>query len=120
MNKTPHNRGASEKDTFFSTRFKVSGSQVIINFIALNTPEDESEAPEITQHRLGIGSALHALDHLRLPYSGDRTTLELKAWTLKSSPTLGRYTNQYTNGGRGEMLGKFQRMPPHLMRIRQY
>lgn len=40
-----------------------------------------------------------------LPYFGDRTTLEFKAWTLKSSPTLGRYTNQCTNGGRGEMLG---------------
>lgn len=40
-----------------------------------------------------------------LPYFGDRTTLELQAWTLKSSPTLGRYTNQCTNGGRGEMLG---------------
>ena len=40
-----------------------------------------------------------------LPYFGDRTTMELKAWTLKSSPTLGRYTNQCTNGGRGEMLG---------------
>lgn len=40
-----------------------------------------------------------------LPYFGDRTTMELQAWTLKSTPTLGRFTNQCTNGGRGEMLG---------------
>ena len=40
-----------------------------------------------------------------LPYFGDQSTFETKAWTLKSTPTLGRFTNQCTNGGRGEMLG---------------
>jgi hypothetical protein len=44
---------------------RVSSTQAIINFIALNTPEDESEAPEITQRRRKIESAEHALDHLR-------------------------------------------------------
>ena len=40
-----------------------------------------------------------------LPYFGDQSTFETKAWTLKSTPTFGRFTNQCTNGGRGEMLG---------------
>ena len=40
-----------------------------------------------------------------LPYFGDQSTYETKAWTLVSTPTLGRFTNQCTNGGRGEMLG---------------
>ncbi len=40
-----------------------------------------------------------------LPYFGDRTTFELQAWTLVSTPSLGRFANQCTNGGRGEMLG---------------
>ena len=40
-----------------------------------------------------------------LPYFGDQATYETKAWTLVSTPTLGRFTNQCTNGGRGEMLG---------------
>lgn len=40
-----------------------------------------------------------------LPYFGDRTSYELQAWTLKSTPTLGRFTNQCINGGRGEILG---------------
>ena len=40
-----------------------------------------------------------------LPYFGDKTTFELQAWTLVSTPTLGRFAQKCTNGGRGEMLG---------------
>ena len=40
-----------------------------------------------------------------LPYFGDKTTFELQAWTLVSTPSLGRFAQKCTNGGRGEMLG---------------
>ena len=40
-----------------------------------------------------------------LPYFGDKTTFELQAWTLVSTPSLGRFAERCTNGGRGEMLG---------------
>ncbi len=40
-----------------------------------------------------------------LPYFGDRTTFELQAWTLVSTPSLGRFAEKCTNGGKGEMLG---------------
>lgn len=40
-----------------------------------------------------------------LPYFGDKSTFELQAWTLVSTPSLGKFANQCTNGGRGEMLG---------------
>ncbi|MBM3719633.1 MAG: hypothetical protein FJW51_03250 [Actinobacteria bacterium] len=40
-----------------------------------------------------------------LPYFGDKTTYTLKAWTLKSSPTLGRFTQKCYNDSSGEMLG---------------
>jgi hypothetical protein len=65
MNKAPHNRGASEKNTFFSTRKKVSSSEAIINLIALNTLEDDSEAPEIRKRRREMESAQKTLEHFR-------------------------------------------------------
>lgn len=40
-----------------------------------------------------------------LPYFGDKSTYTLKAWTLKSSPTLGRFTQKCYNESNGEMLG---------------
>ncbi|MEY3684590.1 MAG: hypothetical protein RLZZ394_421 [Actinomycetota bacterium] len=40
-----------------------------------------------------------------LPYFGDKSTYTLKAWTLKSSPTLGRFTQKCYNESAGEMLG---------------
>lgn len=64
MNKAPHNRGASEKVSFFSTRNKVTSSQQIINFIALNTPESDFEDKEISQRRREIESAELAYAHL--------------------------------------------------------
>lgn len=64
MNKAPHNRGASEKVTLFSTRNKVTSSQQIINFIALNTSESDFEDKEISQRRREIESAELAYAHL--------------------------------------------------------
>lgn len=40
-----------------------------------------------------------------MPYFGDRTTFNLKAWTLRSSGNLGRFTPACYEQSRGEILG---------------
>ncbi len=40
-----------------------------------------------------------------LPYFGDRTTFNLKAWTLRSSGNLGRFSPACYEKSRGEILG---------------
>ncbi len=40
-----------------------------------------------------------------LPYFGDRTTFNLKAWTLRSSSNLGRFSQACYEKSRGEILG---------------
>ncbi|MFM8773413.1 MAG: hypothetical protein ACKOFP_06160 [Actinomycetota bacterium] len=40
-----------------------------------------------------------------LPYFGDRASFVVDAWYVENTPTLGRYTSQCTNQGRGEFIG---------------
>lgn len=40
-----------------------------------------------------------------MPYFGDRTTFNLKAWTLRSSPNLGQFSPSCLEKSRGEILG---------------
>ena len=40
-----------------------------------------------------------------MPYFGDRTTFNLKAWTLRSSANLGRFSQACYDKSRGEVLG---------------
>lgn len=62
-----------------------------LSFAPTDLPPMETEYPDL----------LSAL----LPYFGDRTTFNLRAWTLRSSPNLGRFSPACYERSRGEILG---------------